>query len=259
MLYMIYLRFSIMPSIIDRPFCILVLLAVSVVCAMSQAKPAASAADAKPALIASSPSELAKAAVAAHGGDKLRQVRSIVMKGSVDFNVSGVSTPATFSIAISGEKYFFEINNPVQPLKQTYDGSQTFSTIRGFSLPPITSLGFPVLTKIGDTGYVVSDIGESKKKRKGFRVTTPDGYYTDFLIDEKTGQVKGYESSYEVGDRNVTTSVEIDEFQTVDGVSMPKKYSQRIDLGQLTAYASFKVKEMLINSTIDDGIFAMPK
>jgi hypothetical protein len=259
-LYAICLRFSFMPSMIDRPFCIFVLLAVSAVCAMSQAKPAAGpAVDSKPASIASSPSELAKAAVAAHGGDKLRQVKSLVIRGSVDFNVSGVATPATFSIAISGDKYFFEINNPVQPLKQTYDGRETFSTIRGFSLPPITSLGFPVLTKIGDTGYVVSDIGESKKKRKGFRVTTPDGYYTDFLIDEKTGQVKGYESSYEVGDRNVTTSVEIDEFQTIDGVSMPKKYSQRIDLGQLTAYANFKVKEMLINSAIDDSVFAMPK
>ena len=260
MLYMIYLRLFFMPSIIDRSFCILLFLAVSALGTMSQAKPAPGpAADSKPASIASTPLELAKAAVAAHGGDKLKQVKSIVMKGSVDFNVSGVSTPATFSIAISGDKYFFEINNPVQPLKQTYDGRETFSTIRGFSLPPITSLGFPVLTKIGDTGYVVSDIGESKKKRKGFRVTTPDGYYTDFLIDEKTGQVKGYESSYEVGDRNVTTSVEIDEFQTIDGVSMPKKYSQRIDLGQLTAYANFKVKEMLINSAIDDSVFAMPK
>jgi hypothetical protein len=250
-----------MPIVTSRSTFLVALLIAFAVTAFGQAKsPAVSAGETKPGgANASTSSEVAKAAVVAHGGDKLKQVKSIVMKGTVDFNVSGVSTPATFSIAISGDKYFFEINNPVQPLKQTYDGRQTFSTIRGFSLPPITSLGFPVLTRVGDTGYVVSDIGESKKKRKGFRVTTPDGYYTDFLIDEKTGQVKGYESSYEVGDRNVTTSVEIDEFQTIDGVLMPKKYSQRIDLGQLTAYASFKVKEMLINSTIDDSVFAMPK
>ena len=252
---------SYMSIINSRSTCLLIILIAFAISGFSQTKaPGTAVADSKTAAVnVSLPSDLAKAAVAAHGGDKLRQVKSIVMKGSVDFNVSGVSTPATFSIAISGDKYFFEINNPVQPLKQTYDGRQTFSTIRGFSLPPITSLGFPVLTRIGETGYVVSEIGESKKKRKGFRVTTPDGYYTDFLIDDKTGQVKGYESSYEVGERNVTTSVEIDEFQTIDGVLMPKKYSQRIDLGQLTAYASFKVKEMLINSTIDDSVFAMPK
>jgi len=258
---MIIIELSYMPVKIRRSTCLILFLIAFAITTFSQTKsPATPAADARPGgANVSAPSDLAKAAVTAHGGDKLRQVKSIVMRGTVDFNVSGVSTPATFSIAISGDKYFFEINNPVQPLKQTYDGRQTFSTIRGFSLPPITSLGFPVLTRVGDTGYVVSDVGESKKKRKGFRVTTPDGYYTDFLIDEKTGQVKGYESSYEVGDRNVTTSVEIDEFQTIDGVLMPKKYSQRIDLGQLTAYASFKVKEMLINSTIDDSVFAMPK
>ena len=181
------------------------------------------------------------------------------MRGSVDLNVSGQTTPATFVTVISGDKYSFEINNPFQPLKQVYDGHQTFSTIRGFSLPPITSLGFPLLSKIGDTGYVISELGDVKKKRKGFRITTPDGFYTDFLIDEKTGKLKGYESSYVVGGRDVTTSVEIDEFQTVDGILVPKKYSQRIDLGQLTAYAAFKIKETLVNSTIADDVFAMPK
>ena len=205
------------------------------------------------------PADLARAALAAHGGDKLRQMKSLLMRGSVDLNVSGQMTPATFAAVISGEKYSFEINNPFQPLKQVYDGHQTFSTIRGFSLPPITSLGFPLLSKIGDTGYLISELGDTKKKRKGFRITTPDGFYTDFLVDEKTGQVKGYESSYVVAGRDVTTSVEIDEFQTVDGILLPKKYSQRIDLGQLTAYASFKIKEILVNSTIADDVFAMPK
>ena len=181
------------------------------------------------------------------------------MRGTVDLNVYNQSTPATFSTAISGEKYSIEINNPFQPLKQVYDGRQTFSTIQGFSLPPITSLGFPLLPKVGVTGYVVAALPEGRKKRSGFRITTPDGFYTDFLVDEKTSQIKGYESSYNVGGRVVTTSVEIDEFQTVNGITIPKKYSQRFDLGQMTAYANFKVKETLVNSTIADDVFAIPK
>jgi hypothetical protein len=208
---------------------------------------------------ASTPLELANSALAAHGGDRLKRMKSLLMRGSVDLNVSGQLTPATFVTVISGDKYSFEINNPFQPLKQVYDGHQTISTIRGFSLPPITSLGFPLLTRIGDTGYLISEIGDMKKKRKGFRITTPEGFYTDFLVDDKTGQVKGYESSYVVAGRDVTTSVEIDELQTVDGILMPKKYSQRIDLGQLTAYAAFKIKEVLVNSTIADDVFTMPK
>jgi hypothetical protein len=168
-------------------------------------------------------------------------------------------TPAAFSIAISGEKYSFEINNPIQPMKQVFDGSQTYSTIQGFQLPPVTSLGFPLLPKVGVEGYVITALADSKKKRKGFRITTPDGFYTDFFIDEKTNQIKGYESSYNVGERSVTTSVEVDEFQTVDGIVVPKKYSQRFDLGSITAYANFKTKDILVNVPIDDSVFAMPK
>lgn len=209
--------------------------------------------------VSNTPLDLAKATLAAHGGEKLKNIKTLVMKGSLDMNVFNQVTPAAFSIAISGEKYSFEINNPFQPMKQVYDGVQTFSTIQGFQLPPVTSLGFPLLPKVGVEGYAIAALSDLKKKRKGFRITTPDGFYTDFYIDEKTSQIKGYESSYVVGERSVTTSVEVDEFQTVDGIVVPKKYSQRFDLGSITAYANFKTKDILINAPIDDGVFAMPK
>jgi hypothetical protein len=235
------------------------LLLIFTVAALAQDKTAPASGPSAPTVKTASPADLAQAALAAHGGSKLKQMRSLVTRGSVDVNVSGQMTPATFSTVISGDKYMLEINNPFTPLKQVYDGKQTFSTLRSFSLPPITSLGFPLMSRIGDAGYVISDIGDLKKKRKGFRVTTPDGFYTDFIVDEKTGQIKGYESSYEVNGRDVTTSVEIDEFQTVDGIIMPKKYSQRIEMGQLTAYASFKIKEALVNTPIADDVFTLPK
>jgi hypothetical protein len=210
-------------------------------------------------VVDSTPLDLAKATLAAHGGDKLKNMKTLVMKGSLDMNVFNQVTPAAFSVAINGEKYSFEINNPIQPMKQTFDGTQTFSTIQGFQLPPVTSLGFPLLPKVGVDGYVVTALADAKKKRKGFRITSPDGFYTDFFIDEKTNQIKGYESSYVVREREVTTSVEIDEFQTVDGIVVPKKYSQRFDLGSITAYANFKTKDILVNAPIDDSVFTIPK
>ncbi len=206
----------------------------------------------------SSPLELAKATVTAHGGDKLKNMKSLMLRGSVD--VTGAFSmviPATFMLAISGDKYVFELNNPIQPLKQISDGKQTSSS--GYELPPVTSLGFPLLSRIGEAGYVVAALPEARKNKKGFRVTTADGFYSDFFIDEKTNQLKGYESAYDVDGRIVTTSVEIDEFQTVDGVIVPKRYSQRFDLGQMTAYANFKTKDILVNSQIDDSFFAIPK
>ncbi len=202
----------------------------------------------------------AKAALAAHGGDKLRKMTSMLVKGSVDLNTFGQAMPGAFSMAISGDKYYFEINAAVQSLKQVYDGRETSSSIQGFSLPPVTSLGLPVLARVGDEGFKVTALPSTSKKKKGFRVTTPEGFYTDFGVDEKTGQIKSYESAFDLGGRIVTTSVEIDEFQTVEGVVIPKKYSQRFDLGSnLTAYANFKAKEILVNTKIDDSAFAIPR
>lgn len=203
--------------------------------------------------------DVAKATLAAHGGEKLKKMTSLVQKGSADLTFMGQALPGVFSTAVNGDKYYFEINSAVQSLKQVYDGRSTYSSIPGFSLPPMTSLGFPVLQRIGDNGYVITALSEDKKKKKGFRITTPEGFYTDFFVDEKTSQMKGYESAYDAGGRVVTTSVEVDEFETVEGLLIPKKYSQRFDLGQITAYANFKTKQTLVNSPMAEDSFVIPK
>lgn len=204
--------------------------------------------------------DLAKLALTAHGGDKFKAMKTLVIKGSVDVTTSAIaqSIPATFITIFSGDKYRFEIANPFQPLKQVFDGKTTSSTIRGgFTLPPINRLGFPLLPHLGEQGFVITSLPESKAKKKGFRMTSPEGLYTDFYLDEKTNQIKGYDSTYEIQGRSVTTSVEIDKYRVVDGITIPEKYAQRFDTEQLTIYANFKAKEIVVNSEITDSIFSL--
>ncbi len=240
--------------------CFAIVLFVSLTCAVfGQRNPPAAGSSISAAPGSSSVSghdEIAKATFAAHGGEKLKKLKSLLMKGSVDLSIFNQSMPGAFSTAISGDKYFFEIVSPMQQLKQVYNGSETYSSIQGFSLPPVTSLGFPLLPRIGDKGITISAL-DSKKKQRGFRITTPEGYYTDFIVDEKTNQIKGYESAYDVGGRIVTTSVEVKAFEVVEGITVPKNYSQRFDLGSMTAYASFKTKTIQINPSIEDSAFAL--
>jgi hypothetical protein len=246
---------------IDRA-AVLAILLLAFTCAVGAQPATQKVTSEKPAALATDAVslELAKATLAAHGGDKLKALRSMVIKGSVDMNVMGQTMAGAFSNAFSGEKYFFELLSPVQSLKQVYNGKATYTSVQGFYLPPVASMGFPVLAHVGDAGFVISDPGDAKKKGKGFRVTTPEGYYTDFIVDEKTHQLKGYESSYDMGGgRTVTTAVTLDEFETVEGVLAPKRFAQRFDLGTITAYVNFKAKTILINSPIDDSAFAMPK
>ena len=203
---------------------------------------------------------LAKLAVEAHGGDKLRNMKTLVMRGSADVVTSAFNQkiPTTFVVVIARDRYRFEINNPFQPLKQVYNGVDTSTTIRGgMTLPPITRLGFPLLPMVGQPGFVITALPESKKKKKGFRMTSPEGYYTDFYLDEKTNQIKGYDSSYDINGRQVTTSVVIDKLRVIDGVSIPEAYAQRIDTEQITIYAEFKTKDIEINTEIADDVFSL--
>ena len=203
---------------------------------------------------------LAKLALEAHGGDKLRTMKTLIMRGSVDVTTSAFNQkiPATFVAIFAKEKYRFEINNPFQPIKQVYDGVNTSTTIRGgMTLPPITRLGFPLLPMVGQSGFVITPLPEAKKKKKGFRMTSPEGYYTDFYMDEKTNQIKGYDSSYDINGRQVTTSVVIDKLRVVDGVSVPEAYAQRFDTEQITIYADFKAKDIQVNTEVADDVFSL--
>lgn len=206
--------------------------------------------------------ELAKAALLAHGGDKFKNMKTLVVKGAVDITTSAFpqAIPATFATIFSGDKYRLDLNNPFTPIQQIYDGKETYSSVRGgFTLPPLNRLGLPLLQKMGEKDFPVSALIDDKKKRKGFRITSPEGFFTDFYLDEKTNQVKSYDSSYEINGRNITTNVEVDKYKTVEGVVIPERYAQRFDMGEITAYADFKAKEILVNSEVADGIFVLGK
>jgi hypothetical protein len=159
-------------------------------------------------------------------------------------------------MAFAGDKYRVEIATVAQSFKQSFDGEQTHTSIQlGYSLPPMNRLGLPLLQRLGDDGFVVSSVPADSKKKLGFRITAPDGFFTDFFVDEKTKQIKSYESMYEFSGRTFTTSVDIGKYRDVDGVFVPEKYSQRFDLGQIIVYGDFKAKDILLNTELSPEVF----
>lgn len=202
---------------------------------------------------------LAKLAFQAHGGEKLRAMKNLVVRGTGDVTTSAFNQalPITFVVVLAREKYRFEIVHPVQQFKQASDGVNTSTSIHGFTLPPINRLGLPLLQMVGEKGFEITALPPERKKKRGFRMTSPDGYYTDFYLDEKTNQIKGYDSSYDVYGRRYTTSVEVDKVRVVAGIVVPERYAQRIETEQMIIYASFKAKEILVDSEIDNGIFVL--
>lgn len=199
--------------------------------------------------------ETAKASLNAHGGEKLSKLKNLTLRGTVDAFVQGQSVPASFAIVSEGNKYRFEIQSAFFKFSQTSDGENTSSSIRGIAVPPLNRIGLLVLPNIEQKGYTVSALSGDLAKKKGFRITTPEGYYTDFIVDEKTNLVKEYQSSYEINERTISTAVAIDKYRDVEGILINEKFSQRIDMGSLTAYVEFKAKDIMINTLIEPTVF----
>ena len=203
--------------------------------------------------------EMAKATLKAHGGEKFSQAKTMILRGSVDVTAPGTTQtlPASFALVIAGEKYRFDIQSAFFNFLQVSDGVNTSSSMPGVTLPPMNLVGLSILPKIEQAGFTVSALPEKLKKKKGFRVTSPEGYYSDFVVDEKTFIVKEYESSYDYNGNSISTSVAVSKYKDVDGVLVTEKYSQRLDLGQVTAYASFNAKDILLNSEVADDVFTI--
>lgn len=208
----------------------------------------------------STPLELAKAAQAAHGGDKFKNVKSILIRGGTDISAPGSTQTmaATFYIVTSGDKSRFEINSPMAPVTQIFDGVNLYNSFQQVQVPPMSRLIISLLQKIDDKSYTISALPDKKKKR-AFRITTPDGYASDFYIDSTTGLVDTIESKFTVNGREISTAISNDKFREVEGLMIPEKFSQRLDFSGMSFYVSYKAKEILVNSELPENTFVIPQ
>lgn len=220
------------------------------------ANAAASTIPAPPAITANTtPLELARAALAAQGGDNFKNLKSMMLFGSANLYApsSTNSIPGKFYMVTVGDKVRIEIDaRPMFNFKQIYDGRQSFSSMPGVELPPASKFGLPVLAKYDQPGYTVSAIPD-KDKRRGFRIVDAEGNTTDFFIDSATARVMKYLTPY----NGYTFGTENSKFREVDGVLVPISFSQRLEMTQGAFFAEYKVKEVKLNQPVGDDVFVM--
>jgi hypothetical protein len=203
----------------------------------------------------STPVELARAALAAQGGDKFKNLKSMMLYGSANLYApnSSQSIPGKFVIVQAGEKVRIDIDaSPVFKFKQIYDGQQSLSNMPGVSMPPASKFGLAVLAKYDQPGYTVSALPD-KKKLRGFRIADAEGNTTDFYIDAGTGRVMQYLTPYD----GHLFGVENSKFNEVEGVLIPISFTQRLEMQQGAFFAEYKVKDVKLNQPISDDVFAL--
>jgi len=211
---------------------------------------------APPAITANTtPIELARAALMAQGGDKFKNLKSMMLIGSADLYApsSTQSIPGKFVIVTTGDKVRIEIDaRPLFNFKQIYDGQQSYSSMPVVQMPPPSKFGLPVLAKFDQPGYTVSALPD-KKKLRGFRIVDAEGNTTDFYIDTATARVMQYLTPYQ----GYTFGTENSKFREVDGVLVPVNFSQRLEMQQGAFFAEYKVKEVKLNQPIGDDVFTI--
>ena len=203
----------------------------------------------------SSPLDLARAALAAQGGDKFKNLKSMTLIGSVDLYPpnSAQSIPGKFFMVTAGDRVRIEIDaRPIFAFKQIYDGQQSYSSIPSMQMPPASKFGLPVLAKFDQPGYTVSALPD-KKKLRGFRIVDAEGNTTDYYLDPATGRVMMYLIPYQ----GYTFGNEHSKFKEIEGVLVPFNFSQRLEMTQGAFFAEYKVKEAKLNQPIGDDMFAV--
>ena len=224
--------------------------------ANGSAAPPASPIPPPPAINANTtPVELARAALAAQGGDKFKNLRNIWLVGSVNLYApnSATSIPGRFSLVTAGSRMRLDVDaSPAFKFKQIYDGQQSYSSIPGVQMPPADRFGLPVLTKYDQAGYTVSALPD-KKKLRGFRIVDTDGNTTDFYIDAKTARVMQYLIPY----NGYTFGIENSKFKEIDGVLVAVSFTQRLEMPQGAFFAEYNVKDAKMNQALGDDVFVI--
>lgn len=202
------------------------------------------------------PVDLARAALAAQGGEKFKTLKSMVLRGSVDLYApnSTQSIPGGFVWVIAGDKVRLEIDaRPAISFKQIYDGERSYSSLPGVDMPPASKFGLPLLAKLDQPGYTVTALPD-KKKQRGFRISDADGNMTDFYLDTTTGRVMTFLIPY----GGYTFGTENKKFKDVDGVLVPVGFTQRLEMPQGAFFAEYNVKDVKLNQELGDDVFAIP-
>ena len=203
-----------------------------------------------------SPIDLARAALAAQGGDKFKAMKNAVLRGSVDLYgpASTQSVPGGFVLVTAGDKFRMEVDaRPLFSFKQIFDGQQSYSSLPGAEMAPASKFGMRVLAKFDQAGCTVTALPD-KKKLRGFRIADAEGNATDFYLDPATGRVMSYTFAF----NGYNFGTENKKFKDVEGVLIPSSFTQRIEMPQGAAFAEFNAKDIKINQPLGDDVFALP-
>jgi hypothetical protein len=203
-----------------------------------------------------SPLDLARAALAAQGGDKFKNLKSVVLIGTVNFYAPNQTQPIPGKFVMVTVDNKIRVDSDASPMlvfKQIFDGQRLYSSTPAVPLPPPAKFGPSVLAKFDQNGYTVTALPDDKKLR-GFRIAGSEGNGTNFHVDPATGRVVKY--VFDFG--GYTFENENQKMKEVEGVLVAHAFTVRIETPQGAFLAEYSVKDVKLNQPVGDDVFVIP-
>jgi hypothetical protein len=202
------------------------------------------------------PTELARAAFMAQGGEKFRNLKNMMLVGSVNLYApsSTQSLTGRFGMIVAGDKLRQDVESPLFSFQFIFDGEQSYSSMRAMSLPPLTKFGIHVLARFDQPGYTITALPDTKKER-AFRITDAEGHSTDYYVEMATGRMRRFEILY----NSKSYSFEYTGFRELKGVLVPTSFAQKLNTTQGDYIAEFKVKEVKLDQDLPADAFKIPE
>lgn len=204
-----------------------------------------------------SPFLLAKAALTAHGGDKFKNIKSLVITGAVEAIPSGFpqSLSGSFVMIQAGENSRLQIKLPVFDFIQVNNGTTTASTLTAVNLPPLARYGILMLGKINEKDYKVTE--SSKKQPYSFSLISTKGDVIDFTLNPSTGLINSCSITSNIAGNQSKTVITYKKYKEIEGLWFPEEFYQGLDISQMTVSIKYRTKEVLIDKSIDDNLFTL--
>lgn len=202
------------------------------------------------------PAEIARIAIARHGGEKFRSLKSVSLLGSAELyygSKPAESTVGKFAMVQSGERARTDIETPDLKYREIYDGKKAYGSVSAGAVAPPTKFGLGVLTRFDQSGYSVTALPD-KKNQRGFRITDSESNSTDFYADQTTGRIAECSFDY----NGIKFLIEYKSFKEVEGVLVPVSFLRKLGLPRVDIFMEFKVKEAKVNQPVADDVFIIP-
>lgn len=201
----------------------------------------------------------------------LDQIKDITVTSQAQITVSGekldISNKTTLKFP---NKFLAVITGPFGEIKNGYNGEFAWTQTPGGvqELVGDNTIEFQnaiagdpisILSNFDKTDYKAEFLGETSWESQtvnSILLTTNIGHEIKLYLDPKTNQIIGKSYQSKAGENTFTNEEKFSDFQTFNGVQIPMKRILKRN-GQL--FAETIVKEVTINSNVDDKLFAKPE